>query len=276
MYSLDGVALSGSLLASLLNEAASPYAGSEPRKGTRYTDGLLFGSVNRRQGTETEDDHERRATTHREAALSGYVRSPARCGFYDEFGAIDEGRLALLIPQGQRLAGYFVVHKGGSTRPSLREIEVFRGMVASSSASGQLPVLLVACLRLRDGAPTQSFQYQCLTAQGGVGGPQGAGRLEVLPCRINNLTMDSSAEYGHVRPSPVVPLGVEGAQQSALEEAFGPVPPPYVSEAEALLDTGIKTMEDLVSELKLVENTVVRLQLENRCMERVLMNRGGT
>lgn len=67
--------------------------------------------------------------------------------------------------------------------------------------------------------------------------------LEVLPCRINNLTMDSSAEYGHVRPSPVVPLGVEGAQQSALEEAFGPVPPPYVSEAEALLDTGIKTME---------------------------------
>lgn len=32
MYSLDGVALSGSLLASLLNEAASPYAGSEPRK----------------------------------------------------------------------------------------------------------------------------------------------------------------------------------------------------------------------------------------------------
>lgn len=67
--------------------------------------------------------------------------------------------------------------------------------------------------------------------------------LEVLPCRINNLTMDSSTEYGHVRPSPVVPLGVEGAQQSALEEAFGPVPPPYVSEAEALLDTGIKTME---------------------------------
>lgn len=32
MYNLDGVALSGSLLASLLNEAASPYAGSEPRK----------------------------------------------------------------------------------------------------------------------------------------------------------------------------------------------------------------------------------------------------
>lgn len=34
--------------------------------------------------------------------------------------------------------------------------------------------------------------------------------------------------------------------------------------------------QDLVSELKLVENTVVRLQLENRCMERVLMNRGGS
>lgn len=32
MYNLDGVALSGSLLASLLNEAASPYAGSEPRE----------------------------------------------------------------------------------------------------------------------------------------------------------------------------------------------------------------------------------------------------
>lgn len=32
MYNLDGVALSGSLLASLLNEAASPYAGSEPRQ----------------------------------------------------------------------------------------------------------------------------------------------------------------------------------------------------------------------------------------------------
>lgn len=32
MYNLDGVALSGSLLASLLNEAASPYAGSEMRK----------------------------------------------------------------------------------------------------------------------------------------------------------------------------------------------------------------------------------------------------
>lgn len=37
------------------------------RKGTRYTDGLLFGSVSRRQGSETEDEHERRATTHGEA-----------------------------------------------------------------------------------------------------------------------------------------------------------------------------------------------------------------
>lgn len=31
MYDLDGVALSGSLLTSLLNEAASPYAGPEQR-----------------------------------------------------------------------------------------------------------------------------------------------------------------------------------------------------------------------------------------------------
>lgn len=46
-----------------------------------------------------------------------------------------------------------------------------------------------------------------------------------------------------VRPFPLGPLGVEGGQQSALEEAFGAVPPPHVSEAEALLDTGIQTME---------------------------------
>eukprot|EP00752_Nemacystus_decipiens_P001293 g1285.t2 len=221
---------------------------------------MLFGTVSRRQGSETEDDHERRTTVHREAS---------RCGFYDEVGAIDEDRLTKLIPPGQQLAGYFVVRKGASTRPSLREIEVFRSMAASPSASGQLPVLFVASLRLRDGAPTQSFQYQCLTAQGGVGGDRGAGRLEVLPCRINNLTMDSSAEYGHIRPSPLGPLGVGGAQLSALQQAFGPVPPPYVSEAEAMLDKGIQTMEDLVSELKMVENTVVRLQVENRCMERL-------
>lgn len=68
-------------------------------------------------------------------------------------------------------------------------------------------------------------------------------RLEVLPCRINNLTMDSSAEYGLVRPSPLGPLGVAGAQQAALEATFGTVPPVYVSEAEALLDSGIETME---------------------------------
>lgn len=55
-------------------------------------------------------------------------------------------------------------------------LKVFRSMAASPSASGQLPVLFVASLRLRDGAPTQSFQYQCLTAQGGVGGERGAGR----------------------------------------------------------------------------------------------------
>lgn len=35
------------------------------------------------------------------AALSGYVRSPVRCGFYNEVGAIDEERLAGLIPRGQ-------------------------------------------------------------------------------------------------------------------------------------------------------------------------------
>lgn len=37
------------------------------KQGTRYTDGLLFGTVSRRQGTETKDDHERRTTVHREA-----------------------------------------------------------------------------------------------------------------------------------------------------------------------------------------------------------------
>lgn len=36
-------------------------------QGTRYTEGLLLGSVSRRQGTETEDSHEQRATSHREA-----------------------------------------------------------------------------------------------------------------------------------------------------------------------------------------------------------------
>lgn len=55
--------------------------------------------------------------------------------------------------------------------------------------------------------------------------------------------MDSSAEYGLLRPSPLGPLGMEGAQHAALEQEFGGVPPPYVSEAEALLDTGIQTME---------------------------------
>lgn len=37
----------------------------------------------------------------RRVALSGYVRSPTRCGFYNELGTVDEGRLAGLIPQGQ-------------------------------------------------------------------------------------------------------------------------------------------------------------------------------
>lgn len=60
--------------------------------------------------------------------------------------------------------------------PPPATLKVFRSLAASPSASGQLPVLFVASLRLRDGAPTQSFQYQCLTAQGGVGGERGAGR----------------------------------------------------------------------------------------------------
>lgn len=74
---------------------------SPATQGTRYTEGLLFGSVSRIQGSETEDHHERRATTHREAALSGYARSPERCGFYNDLGAVDEGRLAQLIPKGE-------------------------------------------------------------------------------------------------------------------------------------------------------------------------------
>ena len=35
------------------------------------------------------------------AVLSGYVRSPDRCGFYDAFGSVDEKRLARLIPPGE-------------------------------------------------------------------------------------------------------------------------------------------------------------------------------
>lgn len=35
------------------------------------------------------------------AVLSGYVRSPERCGFYDALGAVDEGRLAGLLPPGE-------------------------------------------------------------------------------------------------------------------------------------------------------------------------------
>lgn len=45
------------------HEAVFPFR----RQGTRYTDGLLFGSVIKRLGTETHDTHEQRSTTHREA-----------------------------------------------------------------------------------------------------------------------------------------------------------------------------------------------------------------
>lgn len=64
-----------------------------------------------------------------------------------------------------------------------------------------------------------------------------------MSCRIGNLTMDSAAEYSTVRPAALGPLGMGGSQQSALEEAFGAVLPPHVCEAEALLDTGMETME---------------------------------
>lgn len=36
-----------------------------------------------------------------DAALSGYVRAPARCGFYNVDGAVDQEKLAMLIPKGQ-------------------------------------------------------------------------------------------------------------------------------------------------------------------------------
>ena len=64
-----------------------------------------------------------------------------------------------------------------------------------------------------------------------------------MSCRISNLTMDSAAEYSAVRPTPLGPLGMAGPQHSVLEEMFGAVPPPHVIEAEALLDTGMQTME---------------------------------
>lgn len=35
------------------------------------------------------------------AAMTGYVRSPERWGFYDDLGAVDERRLADLIPPGE-------------------------------------------------------------------------------------------------------------------------------------------------------------------------------
>lgn len=55
--------------------------------------------------------------------------------------------------------------------------------------------------------------------------------------------MDSSTEYGKLRPAALDPLGVGNAQTSALVQAFGPVPPPHVHEAEAVFDRGVETME---------------------------------
>lgn len=68
-------------------------------------------------------------------------------------------------------------------------------------------------------------------------------RVELLPCRINNVSLDSSAEYSQVRPSALGPLGVDGPQSAALSRMFGPVPPPHVAEAEGVLDKGIEAME---------------------------------
>lgn len=66
MYNLDGVALSGSLLASLLNEAASPYAGSEPRK-VRKNACLKKKKVCAGK-TGTERERERRVVTEKKGA----------------------------------------------------------------------------------------------------------------------------------------------------------------------------------------------------------------
>lgn len=70
--------------------------------------------------------------------------------------------------------------------------------------------------------------------------------------------MDSAAEYSTVRPAALGPLGMGASQQSALEQAFGAVLPPHVCEAEALLDTGMETME-------------VQLQLAALVFEKVLL-----
>lgn len=58
-------------------------------------------------------------------ALSGYVRSPVRCGFYNEVGAIDEERLAGLIPRGQVKSLYpFYQLCAQQCRPAQNKLEL--------------------------------------------------------------------------------------------------------------------------------------------------------
>ncbi|CAM9752558.1 unnamed protein product [Choristocarpus tenellus] len=45
---------------------SSVLLGHPVQEGTRYAEGLLFGTVNRRLGTETGDTHEERSVAHRE------------------------------------------------------------------------------------------------------------------------------------------------------------------------------------------------------------------
>lgn len=55
----------------------SQLAERKAAQGTRYAEGLLFGTVIRRQGTETGDAHEQRTTTHREAGkLDNFLHLP--------------------------------------------------------------------------------------------------------------------------------------------------------------------------------------------------------
>lgn len=56
------------------------------------------------------------------------MRSPARCGFYDEVGEVDEKRLAALIPKGE-------VRADGQLACSLRNFSarVTFGVVAVNS-----------------------------------------------------------------------------------------------------------------------------------------------
>ncbi|CAM9716969.1 unnamed protein product [Discosporangium mesarthrocarpum] len=272
VYDANGVSLSGSLLASLLHEAASPYGDSVNAKGTRYTEGLLFGSMSRRQGSETGDTHEKRAVTHREIVLSAYTRTGRRCSFYDALGDIDAHRLQGLIPPDKQLAGFFVVRKGASTRPSLREIQVFRNLVQSPLASGQPPVLMIISTDLRESVPTLQFRYQCMAQQASKAAKGAASPgLFVLPSRIQTLRHDSSTEYTQLRPSPLPSLGVSKGQVAELEGLYGGVPPPHVRGTEALFDRTMETLDGLVCELKSIENRVARQQLLKKCLLEVAL-----